>query len=150
VVLDNHGFSSIGGLSRSCGSDGFGTEYRYRRSDGLEGELIKLDLASNAASLGAWAVQAKTRQELMDALSEIRQINRTSVVVIETDINERVPGFESWWDVPIAENSKFASVQKARTVYADAKRKERYFFQQSSPEKVPARSGSTRSTRKMS
>jgi 3D-(3,5/4)-trihydroxycyclohexane-1,2-dione acylhydrolase (decyclizing) len=150
VVLDNHGFSSIGGLSRSCGSEGFGTEYRYRRNDGLEGELIKLDLASNAASLGAWAVQARTRQDLVDALSETRQINRTSVVVIETDINERVPGFESWWDVPIAENSKFVSVQKARAVYADAKRKERYFFQQSSPEKVPARSSSTRSTRKTS
>ena len=150
VVLDNHGFSSIGGLSRACGSGGFGTEYRYRRNGGLEGELIKLDLAANAASLGAWAVQAKTRQDLVNALSEARRINRTSVVVIETDINERVPGFESWWDVPIAESSQLEAIQTARAAYAEAKRKERYFFQQGSPEKVSTRSDAVRSERKRS
>ena len=30
VLLDNHGFASIGGLSESVGSGGFGTRYRYR------------------------------------------------------------------------------------------------------------------------
>ena len=144
VVLDNHGFSSIGGLSRSCGSSGFGTEYRYRRNGGLEGEVIELDFAANAASLGAWAVRAKTRQDLVNALSEARAIDRTSVVVIETDINERVHGFESWWDVPIAEISKLESVQTARDAYDEAKRKERYFFQQGNETKVPGASVANR------
>ena len=58
-----------------------------------------------------------------------RLADRTSVVVTETDINERVPGFESWWDVPIAETSKLESVQTARAVYEKARRKEWYFFQ---------------------
>jgi 3D-(3,5/4)-trihydroxycyclohexane-1,2-dione acylhydrolase (decyclizing) len=128
VVLDNHGFSSIGGLSRACGSGGFGTEYRYRRNGDLGGELIELDLAANAASLGACAVRARTRDELEHALRQGRNRDRTYVVVIETDINQRVPGFESWWDVPIAETSKFASVQHARAAYEEAQRKERYFF----------------------
>jgi len=91
VVLDNHGFSSIGGLSRACGSGGFGTEYRYRRDGELDGDVIELDLAANAASLGAWAIQAKTREDLVNALAEARGIDHTCVVVIETDINQRVP-----------------------------------------------------------
>ncbi len=148
VVLDNHGFSSIGGLSRSCGSSGFGTEYRYRRNGGLEGEVIELDFGANAASLGAWSVRAKTRQDLVNALSEARGIDRTSVVVIETDINERVHGFESWWDVPIAEISKLESVQTARDAYDKAKRKERYFFQQGNETKVPGASVANRAERK--
>ena len=148
VVLDNHGFSSIGGLSRSCGSSGFGTEYRYRRNGGLEGEVIELDFGANAASLGAWSVRAKTRQDLVNALSEARGIDRTSVVVIETDINERVHGFESWWDVPIAEISKLESVQTARDAYEEAKRKERYFFQQGNETKVPGASVANRAERK--
>jgi 3D-(3,5/4)-trihydroxycyclohexane-1,2-dione acylhydrolase (decyclizing) len=148
VVLDNHGFSSIGGLSRSCGSGGFGTEYRYRRNGGLEGNVIELDLTANAASLGAWAVRAKTRQDLLNALSEARGIDRTSVVVIETDINERVPGFESWWDVPIAETSKLKSVQAARAAYEEGKRKERYFFQQGNETQVPGTSVVNRAERK--
>ena len=107
-----------------------------------------MDLAANAASLGAWAIRAKTRQDLVNALSEARGIDRTSVVVIETDINERVPGFESWWDVPIAETSKLESVQTARAVYEKAKRKERYFFQQRNETKVPEASVANRAERK--
>jgi 3D-(3,5/4)-trihydroxycyclohexane-1,2-dione acylhydrolase (decyclizing) len=127
VVLDNHGFSSIGGLSRACGSGGFGTEYRYRRGQTLDGEVIELDLAANAASLGASAVRVKTREDFLQALVQARNADRTSVVVMETDINQRVPGYESWWDVPVAETSRFESVQAARRAYEEAKRKERYF-----------------------
>ena len=148
IVLDNHGFSSIGGLSRSCGSGGFGTEYRYRRNRSLEGEVIELDLVANAESLGAWAVRAKTRDELLSALSDARGTDRTSVVVIETDINQRVPGFESWWDVPIAETSKLESVQSARVGYEQAKSKERHFFPQQKEAGVRSGAFASRSERK--
>jgi len=148
VVLDNHGFSSIGGLSRACGSGGFGTEYRYRRDGELDGDVIELDLAANAASLGAWAIRAKTREDLVNALAEARGIDRTSVVVIETDINQRVPGFESWWDVAIAETSKSQSVQTARRIYEKDKTKERYFFQQRNQVEVRRASVASRAERK--
>jgi 3D-(3,5/4)-trihydroxycyclohexane-1,2-dione acylhydrolase (decyclizing) len=148
VVLDNHGFSSIGGLSWSCGSGGFGTEYRYRRNGSLEGDVIELDLAANAASLGAWAARARTREELVNALSDARGIDHTAVVVVETDINERVPGFESWWDVPVAEISKLESVQTSRGVYEEAKRKERYFFPQGNEAKDRGASVAHRAPRK--
>lgn len=128
VVLDNHGFSSIGGLSRACGSGGFATEYRYRTGDGLNGDPINVDFVANAASLGAYAVRARTREQLAAELAKAREQTRTSVVVVETDINQRVPGYESWWDVPIAEVSEMESVQAARKAYAAAREKERYFF----------------------
>ena len=124
LVLDNHGFSSIGGLSRACGSCGFGTEYRYRNN----GKQIVLDFVANAASLGAPAVRATTHDELRSAIRAFRDRNTTSVVVVETDYNDRVPGYDSWWDVAIAEVSTSPSVQEARRNYEQAKQRERQFW----------------------
>jgi 3D-(3,5/4)-trihydroxycyclohexane-1,2-dione acylhydrolase (decyclizing) len=128
VLLDNHGFASIGGLSRACGNRGMGTEYRYRHAGNGNGDLINIDFAANAESLGACAVRARTREQLENALVEARKQVRTSVVVIETDYNQRVAGYESWWDVPIAETSEIESVTTAHRDYADARNKERLFF----------------------
>ncbi len=128
VLLDNHGFSSIGGLSRACGCDGMGTNYRYRRGEKYDGEILPVDFAANAASLGAWTARASTAKELKAALAEGRKQNRTSVVVIETSYDQRVPGYESWWDVPIAEVSERDAVKAARRDYEQARKKERFFF----------------------
>src|SRR6202162_1332295 len=128
ILLDNHGFSSIGGLSRSCGNDGTGTNYRYRRGDSYDGDLLPVDFASNAASLGAWAVRARTSEELRNALREGKKQTRTSVVVVETSYNDRVPGYESWWEVPIAEVSERDTVKNARSVYEKARKNERLLF----------------------
>ena len=128
VLLDNHGFSSIGGLSRACGNEGMGTNYRYRRGQDYDGEILPVDFVANAASLGAWAVRAQTVEELKSALVSARQQTRTSVVVIETSYDLRVPGYESWWDVPIAEVSERESVKAARQKYEEARKKERQFF----------------------
>ena len=128
VLLDNHGFSSIGGLSRACGNEGMGTNYRYRRGQDYDGEILPVDFVANAVSLGAWAVRAQTVEELKSALVSARQQTRTSVVVIETSYDLRVPGYESWWDVPIAEVSERESVKAARQKYEEARKKERQFF----------------------
>jgi 3D-(3,5/4)-trihydroxycyclohexane-1,2-dione acylhydrolase (decyclizing) len=139
VLFDNHGFSSIGGLSRACGSGGFGTEYRYRE-EGLTGPVIRTDFAANAASLGAYTVTARTHDQLAGALAEAKRQPRTSVVVVETDYNDRVGGYNSWWDVPIAEVSESQAVQEARAAYVEAVKKERYFWPapQTKPEEQPA------------
>jgi 3D-(3,5/4)-trihydroxycyclohexane-1,2-dione acylhydrolase (decyclizing) len=123
VVVDNHGFSSIGGLTRACGNEGMGTEYRYRQN----GNVISVDFVANARSLGACAVRARTRDDLRRALLDARKSPQTSVVVIETDYAKRVPGYESWWDVPIAEVSEVETVRAARTKYVEAIKKERVF-----------------------
>jgi 3D-(3,5/4)-trihydroxycyclohexane-1,2-dione acylhydrolase (decyclizing) len=128
VLLDNHGFSSIGGLSRGCGNEGMGTNYRYRNGAKYDGDFLPVDFVSNASSLGAWAKRAKTREELASALAEGRKQSRTSVVVVETAYDQRVPGYESWWDVAIAEVSEKESVKTARKNYEEARKKERIFF----------------------
>jgi 3D-(3,5/4)-trihydroxycyclohexane-1,2-dione acylhydrolase (decyclizing) len=127
VVLDNHGFSSIGGLSRACGNHGMGTEYRYRRNGKLEGDRVPVDFVANAQSLGAHAVRAESREDLRKALREAHQRPETSVIVIETSYDQRVPGYESWWDVPIAEVSEVESVRAARAKYVKAREKQRVF-----------------------
>jgi len=127
VVLDNHGFSSIGGLSRACGNRGMGTQYRYRTNGKLEGDLIPVDYVMNAKSLGAEAVRTTTRDEFKQALLAASKSQKTSVVVIETAYDQRVPGYESWWDVPIAEVSEVESVRAARAKYEEAVKKERLF-----------------------
>jgi 3D-(3,5/4)-trihydroxycyclohexane-1,2-dione acylhydrolase (decyclizing) len=128
VVLDNHGFSSIGGLSRSCGNEGMGTEYRYRRDRKYDGDLVAVDYEANAASLGAWTTRVRTGEELKVALLAARKQARTSVVVVETAYDQSVPGYESWWDVPIAEVSERETVRTARAKYEEERKKERYFF----------------------
>jgi hypothetical protein len=92
------------------------------------GEVVPVDFVANAASLGADAVRARTREEFEEALVAARNNPRTSVVVVEVDGQCRVPGYESWWDVAVAEVSKLESVQEKRAEYEEAQKKERYFL----------------------
>jgi 3D-(3,5/4)-trihydroxycyclohexane-1,2-dione acylhydrolase (decyclizing) len=128
ILLDNHGFSSIGGLSRGSGNEGMGTNYRYRRGEKYDGELLPVDFAANAASLGACTMRARTHDEFRNALNAARKQAGTSVIVVETSYEERVPGYESWWDVPIAEVSEREPVRAAREKYEKARAKERNFL----------------------
>jgi 3D-(3,5/4)-trihydroxycyclohexane-1,2-dione acylhydrolase (decyclizing) len=129
VLVDNHGFASIGGLSQALGQGGFGTHYRTRAASGqLEGGLLPVDYVANARSLGANAVRASNIAELKAALEEARKAERTTVIVIETEREVRVPGYDSWWDVAVAEVSESASVRESRARYQEARKKERYFL----------------------
>ena len=128
VVVDNHGFASIGGLSKACGNEGFGTRYRCRSNGQLAGRLVGVDFVENARSLGAEACRAVTRAELRDALNAMSSHRRTTVVVVETDPNEAVPSYESWWDVPIAEVSEVAAVRSAREAWRTGRSKERAYL----------------------
>ena len=126
VLLDNHGFSSIGGLSESVGAAGFGTEYRHRADDGqLSGETLPIDFAANAQSLGAHAIRATTRQDLEAALTEAKGRDAVTVIVVETARSDRVPGYGSWWDVPPLEVSDEPDVQQARSDWAAAVKRRR-------------------------
>lgn len=130
VLVNNHGFASIGGLSQSLGSEGFGTRYRLRDSNSgqLDGEHLTVDFAANARSLGAEAISACTIEEFRQALQDARKAMKTTVIVVETEREVRVPGYDSWWDVAVAETSTMDSVNKARAEYEEALKQERYFL----------------------
>jgi 3D-(3,5/4)-trihydroxycyclohexane-1,2-dione acylhydrolase (decyclizing) len=127
VLLDNHGFSSIGGLSKAIGSAGFGTDYRCRTPGGeLDGDPVPIDFAMLCQGYGARTVRARTLEDLKAALEQMRSETGTAAVVIEVDKEARVPGYESWWDVPISEVSGIASIRGARAEYENAVKKERH------------------------
>jgi len=130
VVVDNHGFASIGGLSESLGSGGFGTRFRMRdqKSGQLDGEYLPVDFAANARSLGADAISLCTIKEFKQALQDARKATKTTVIVVKTEREVRVPGYDSWWDVAVAETSTMDGVKKARAEYEEAVKKEKYFL----------------------
>jgi len=130
LILDNSGFASIGGLSRSVGCTGFLTEYRARdvETGGLDGALLPVDFAANAASLGARALTASTPAGLRDALDDARRADRTTAIVIPVDRGRHVGSYESWWDVPVAEVSANEAVRRARAEYEQARMAERQFL----------------------
>ena len=130
ILINNHGFASIGGLSESLGSEGFGTRYlaRNETTGQLDGQKLPVDFPANARSLGAHVIEAKTILDFRMALEEAKKQTRTTVIYVETDREQRVSGYESWWDVPIAETSEMERVQAAYQNYAESKKKERYFL----------------------
>ncbi|MGY1794331.1 3D-(3,5/4)-trihydroxycyclohexane-1,2-dione acylhydrolase (decyclizing) [Geodermatophilus sp. SYSU D00525] len=118
VLVQNHGFASIGALSEQLGSQRFGTRYRYRTASGrLDGGVLPVDLAANAASLGVDVLSAQDGPSLEAALRKAKASDRTTVVHVETDPLVDAPSSESWWDVPVSEVSTLESTRSARAVY---------------------------------
>ncbi|MGY1728613.1 3D-(3,5/4)-trihydroxycyclohexane-1,2-dione acylhydrolase (decyclizing) [Geodermatophilus sp. SYSU D01062] len=126
VLVQNHGFASIGALSESLGSQRFGTRYRYRSDSGrLDGGVLPVDLAANAASLGVDVLSAQDGPSLEAALRKAKASDRTTVVHVETDPLVDAPSSESWWDVPVSEVSTLESTRRARAVYESRKARQR-------------------------
>jgi 3D-(3,5/4)-trihydroxycyclohexane-1,2-dione acylhydrolase (decyclizing) len=133
VLVDNHGYASIGALSRSVGSSGFGTLYRFSDNgavplDPASTDLLPLDLAANAESLGARVVRARTIGDLREGLAGARGADGPIVIHIEADRYQGVPSYESWWDVPVAEVSEEEAVRRARQAYDEAHTHQRQYL----------------------
>ncbi|MFI9780789.1 3D-(3,5/4)-trihydroxycyclohexane-1,2-dione acylhydrolase (decyclizing) [Streptomyces sp. NPDC051956] len=130
VLVQNHGFASIGALSESLGSQRFGTKYRYRDSDSgqLDGDVLPVDLAANAASLGADVLHAATVDDFRAAMEKAKAADRTTVVHVETDLYGPNPPAHGWWDVPVSQASALDSTQAAYETYAARKRDQRHYL----------------------
>ncbi len=133
VLMDNGGFKSIGSLSRSLGQGGFGTRYVFRHDGVLPGdempaEDLPVDLAANARSLGACVIECRSTADVVDALQQAKTTDRTTVIYVRNDRLHGVPGYESWWDVPVAEVSAMPEVQQARREWEANHARERYFL----------------------
>lgn len=131
ILINNKGFGSIGGLSKSIGQEGFGTEYKYRDegSGQLDGGDLPVDLATNAASLGAEVITATDIKSFTEALKVAKANEKTTVIYIETVPERKIAGYGwAWWDVPVSEISEIEAVNKARKTYEENKKKQRYFL----------------------
>ncbi|MET9785348.1 3D-(3,5/4)-trihydroxycyclohexane-1,2-dione acylhydrolase (decyclizing) [Streptomyces canus] len=121
LLIQNHGYASIGGLSETVGGERFGTAYRYQSDDGTyTGAPLPVDLAANVASLGMRVLRAKTVRDLRAALEEARAADTPTCVYVETETADTVSGAppaQAWWDVPVAETATRPSAVKARELY---------------------------------
>ena len=130
VLVQNHGFHSIGSLSEGLGSQRFGTSYQFRGGQGrLDGGTLPVDLAANARSLGARVIEVHDAEGLAAAIAEARAAPRDGgpvVIHVETDPRVHAPGSDSWWDVPVAQVSALDSTQAASAAYAEAKKHQRH------------------------
>jgi 3D-(3,5/4)-trihydroxycyclohexane-1,2-dione acylhydrolase (decyclizing) len=130
IIVENHGYASMGRLGESIGKGRFGTVYRTREtgSKQISGDFLDLDFALNARGFGAVTFDTHTLTEFRQALKDAQKADRTAVIVVHTDTSLRVPGYESWWDVAVAEVSSFDSVREARKKYEEMRKMERFFF----------------------
>jgi len=129
LLLDNRGFSSIGGLSAAVGCGGFATRYQRRTDSGeLDGRDLEVDYVANAVSLGAHAELARTRDDLAGALAAAKTRSGVSVIAIPVDREQRVGGYDAWWDVPVAEVSPLETVREARAAYDRARQCVRHYL----------------------
>jgi 3D-(3,5/4)-trihydroxycyclohexane-1,2-dione acylhydrolase (decyclizing) len=130
VLVQNHGYASIGSLSESLGSQRFGTRYRYRNPETgrLDGEKLPVDLAANAASLGVEVLKTTTAGEFAEAIKAAKTADHSIVIYVETDPMIGPPDSESWWDVPVSETSTLDSTQQARKTYDEHKATQKLFL----------------------
>ncbi|MFC9914545.1 3D-(3,5/4)-trihydroxycyclohexane-1,2-dione acylhydrolase (decyclizing) [Streptomyces sp. NPDC127197] len=130
VLVQNHGFASIGALSEALGSQRFGTKYRYRDGDSglLDGDVLPVDLAANASSLGADVLHATSVEEFRTAMEKAKAAQRTTVVHVETDLYGPNPPAHGWWDVPVSQTSALDTTRTAYETYAAHKRTQRHYL----------------------
>jgi 3D-(3,5/4)-trihydroxycyclohexane-1,2-dione acylhydrolase (decyclizing) len=129
LLIQNHGYASIGHLSEDVGSQRYGTKYRYRDAskNNFDGEkTLPIDLATNAESLGINVIRVEpTKNSISDLATAVKKAKSSDVstlIHINSDPLLYSPGNDSWWDVPIAEVSTLESTQKARTIYENKKK----------------------------
>ena len=129
VLLQNHGFASIGALSESRGSQRFGTKYKTRSTSGrLDGADVPFDLAANAASWGADVIRCNGIAEFRENYPKAVANDRTTVLYIETNLYGPNPPGTAWWDVPVSQVSELASTQQAYGEYTAEKAAQRHYL----------------------
>ncbi len=130
IIIDNVGFSSVGRVSEQVGSEGFGCHYRARGESGLyDGEPLSVDFGAICRGLGASAIHVESREELAAALQQARAATTTTCITVNTDWDERVPGYAScWWDMATAQVATIPAVTEARREYEREKPRERYLM----------------------
>jgi 3D-(3,5/4)-trihydroxycyclohexane-1,2-dione acylhydrolase (decyclizing) len=132
VLIQNHGYASIGALSDTVGSQRFGTKYRFRDDshNGFEsGEPLPVDLAANAESLGIDVIRVEPSPDviadLTEAVARAKASETSTLIHVNSDPLLFAPDGGGWWDVPVAEVSTLESTRRARSGYEEGRKKQR-------------------------
>ncbi|MDR1188491.1 MAG: 3D-(3,5/4)-trihydroxycyclohexane-1,2-dione acylhydrolase (decyclizing) [Bifidobacteriaceae bacterium] len=130
VLVDNRGYGSIEALSKTVGSQGFGTRFQYRdrESGRFSDQYLPMDFAQNAASFGAKVLSVSTAEGLTAALEEAVASPETYVIYTVVDAQGRFGGSGAWWEVPVPQVAEIASSNEARSAYDEARSKQRLYY----------------------
>lgn len=135
ILINNDGYKSIGSLSRSLGSEGYGTRFLFRNPDSeiIDGDnvvsnaVLPINLADNARSLGAHVIECKTHDDLTNALKASKKIERTTVIYTTCDRYHGIDGY-GWWEVPISQVSEMESVKKAYKESLEYRKDQKFYY----------------------
>ncbi len=116
VVLDNRGFGCINRLQMATG----GANFNNLLKDTKHETLPEIDFAMHAASMGAWSKKVASIADLEAGFAEAAKIDRTTVLVIDTDPLISTDAGGHWWDVAVPEVSARPQVNAARKDYEAA------------------------------
>jgi 3D-(3,5/4)-trihydroxycyclohexane-1,2-dione acylhydrolase (decyclizing) len=123
VIVQNHGYASIGHLSETVGSERFGTQFRMydEASRNFQGDQrLPIDLAANARSYGLDVIEITPGPGAIDdlkaAMTTAKAATTSTVIHIESDPRISAPG-GGWWDVPVPEVATLDSTRRARAEY---------------------------------
>ncbi|MGY2896186.1 3D-(3,5/4)-trihydroxycyclohexane-1,2-dione acylhydrolase (decyclizing) [Deinococcus sp. UYEF24] len=146
VLVDNRAFMSIRGLQMECGTGSFNNELRHRdpATGRTDGPVVNVDFVLHARGMGAHAVQADTLDDLQAALERAEREGGVQVIVVPVNLRERVPGFDSWWDVPIAQVSGQEGVNATHGAYLNHLQKQVRVFAPTQPDSMKPESGEDR------
>ncbi|MGO2773908.1 MAG: 3D-(3,5/4)-trihydroxycyclohexane-1,2-dione acylhydrolase (decyclizing) [Brachybacterium tyrofermentans] len=130
VILQNHGWSSIGSLSESHGSQRFGTKYRMRNEETgmLDGEKLPFDIPANIRSYGLEVQEVSDTAAFRDAYRRAEASSEATAIVVNTNLYGPNPPGNSWWDVPVSQVSRLESTQQASTAYEAEKAPQRHYL----------------------
>jgi 3D-(3,5/4)-trihydroxycyclohexane-1,2-dione acylhydrolase (decyclizing) len=135
VLVQNHGYASIGHLSETVGSERYGTQFRrqdQKPDTAREPEVLSIDLAANAQSLGIRVIRVEQGEGAIDALVRAMAAAKASATATLIHINSDPmlfsPDTESWWDVPVAEVSLLESTARAREDYVKQREHQRSYL----------------------
>ena len=133
VLIQNHGYASIGHLSEDVGSQRYGTKYRYRDSAANNhetGDVLPIDLAANAESYGVKVLRVEpgpnSISDLKVAMKQAKaHVGGPVLIHINNDPLIYAPEGEGWWDVPVMPVSELESTKQAYVGYAEAQKKQK-------------------------
>lgn len=108
LLFDNSGFGCINNLQMGHGSGSYFTEFRTH-----DNQILNIDYAKVAEGYGAKVYRANTVEELKAALEDAKKQETSTLIEMKVLPKTMTEGYESWWNVGVAEVSESEKVQKA-------------------------------------
>lgn len=108
VLFDNSGFGCINNLQMGNGMGTYFTEFRTH-----DNKVLNIDYAKVAEGYGAKTYRVNTIEQLKVALEDAKKQEVSTLIEIKVLPKTMTEGYDSWWNVGVAEVSNKEGIQQA-------------------------------------